>query len=272
MDLSNIKLVGLDLDGTLLHDDKGLSPRSREAIKNLHKKGIEIVPITGRPYAGVPDELKNMQEIDYIISNNGSYIMKNGEIMFNFAMDKNKASEILGIISTEECMVEIFSGGWGYIEQYVDDYYHTVIPEDSPAGEYIYGSRRIIDSLDELMEGITGVDEIFVICLKNGVRENIVGKIKSVDGIQHWNFANDFVEITKKGTDKGTALAKLCEYLGIDSADTIAFGDGENDLPFLDTAGVAVAMGNATDVVKAKADIVTLTNNEDGVAKILENI
>lgn len=272
MDLSNIKLVGLDLDGTLLNDDKALTARTKNAIKRLHKKGIEIVPITGRPYAGVPELLKNMDEVDYIISNNGSYIMKNCEIIFNYAMDKVKAKSILDMISTEDCMVEVFSGGWGYIERYVDDYYHTVIPEDSPSGEYIYGSRKIIDSIDDLMDNITGVDEIFVICLKDGVRDRINDIIKNVDGIQYWNFANDFVEITKKGTDKGMALAKLCEQLGIDLKDTIAFGDGENDLPFLQTAGVSVAMGNAADAVKAKADIVTLTNNEDGVATILENI
>lgn len=272
MDLSNIKLVGLDLDGTLLHDDKAFSQRNRDAIINLHNRGVEIVPITGRPYAGVPDVLKEMAEVDYIISNNGSYIMKNGEIVFNFAMDRDKANEIMDIISGEECMVEIFSGGWGYIEKQVDAYFHTVIPEDTPTGEYIYGSRKTIDSVDELMGSIDGVDEIFVICLKDGVREHIIDKIKDVEGIQYWRFADDFIEITKKGTDKGTALKKLCKYLDIDLADTIAFGDAENDLPFLNTAGVAVAMGNAADVVKQRADIVTLVNNEDGVAHILEQI
>lgn len=272
MDLSNIRLVGLDLDGTLLHDDKILSDRTRNAIEHLHKKGIEIVPITGRPYAGVPDFLKNMECIDYIISNNGSYIMRNNEIVFNFAMDREKASEIMSIIAGDDCMVEVFSGGWGYIEQYVDDFYHKVIPEDSPSGEYIYGSRKIIDSIDELMGSVDGVDELFVICVKDGTRERIIDLIKDIDGIQYWKFADDFIEITKKGTDKGTALKRLCEEIGIDLADTIAFGDGENDLPFLNTAGVAVAMANAADAVRAKADIVTLSNNEDGVAHILEQI
>lgn len=74
------------------------------------------------------------------------------------------------------------------------------------------------------------------------------------------------LEVNAKGADKGAALLWLADYLGIDREETMSFGDGENDIPMIKAAGIGVAMGNALDTVKAAADTVTLTNDEDGVA------
>ena len=84
--------------------------------------------------------------------------------------------------------------------------------------------------------------------------------------------ADRFLEITKAGTDKGTALQMLCKHLGIGLNEVIAFGDGENDLQFLQKAGTAVAMGNAVDCVKEMADIITDTNDNNGVEKALKDL
>ena len=90
--------------------------------------------------------------------------------------------------------------------------------------------------------------------------------------LPHCMLADRFLEITRGGTDKGTALEMLCNHLKIKLEEVIAFGDGENDLQFLDKAGTAIAMGNAGDSVKAQADIITDTNNNQGVLKALKNL
>lgn len=272
MDYKNIKLIGLDLDGTLLHDDKTISDRTINAIKKANELGIHIVPITGRPIAGIPDFIINMPEIRYMIYNNGSQIVDGDKTLFKFSLDKEKSVEIMNSIKSLGSMVEVFVDGWGYIEPYVDDFYHSVIPEDTPIGQYIYSSRRVCDSVEDIVKNGDCINEIFVICPNEDSRVAIVNFVKELNGVNYWTLDPIFVEITKENTNKGVALKTLCNLLDIDVCDTIAFGDGENDLPFLDMAGVAVAMENAPDVVKRSADIITDTNENDGVAMIIEEI
>ncbi len=272
MDFSNIRLIGLDLDGTLLHDDKTISDRTKIALSNLAKKGIEIVPITGRPLAGIPDDIINMDEIRYIIYSNGSQILDNDKLLFSFTIDNAVAKEVVALLRQYECMFEVFVDGWGYIEPSVDEYYHTAFSEESPVGKYVFGSRRVIDSIDDLLGEGSDVDEIFVICKSSNMRSDILDKASEIKGIERWSLGDVFFEMTRENSNKGEALSVLCQHLGIDLADTMAFGDGENDLTFLQKSGVAVVMQNAVDTVKQYADIITLSNDDDGVAHILEQI
>lgn len=272
MDFSNIKLVGLDLDGTLLHEDKSISDRTKLALSRVAKKGIEIVPITGRPLAGIFDEVKNLDFIRYIIYSNGSQILDGDKSLFSFAISNAVAIDVVSRLRQHDCMFEVFIDGWGYIEPDVDVHYHTAFDEESPVGKYVFGSRRVVDSIDALLSSGYDVDEIFVICKSSEIRSEILDDIKDVSGVERWCLGDNFFEMTKNGSNKGEALTVLCDYLGIDLADTMAFGDGENDLTFLQRAGVAVVMQNAGDVVKNFADIITLSNDDDGVAYILEQI
>lgn len=272
MDYSNIKLIGIDLDGTLLHDDKTMSPRTKKAIETVSQKNIEVVPITGRPYAGIPNFLKEMPEIHYIIYSNGSQIMHNGKSLFSFALPNQKAKQVISILRTLDCQFELFSNGWGYIEPDVNKLFHSVFSEDSPIGQYIFGSCSVVESIEgELDKGIDA-DEIFIICKTPDVRQSLIDSISNIDGVHHWNLDDIFIEITNEGTDKGEALTALCKHLDIELKDTMTFGDGENDLTFLQKAGIGVVMQNANDIVKQYANILTLSNEEDGVAHILEQI
>lgn len=272
MDFSHIKLVGLDLDGTLLHEDKTISDRTKAVLSNISKKGIEIVPITGRPLAGIFDEIRDLDFIKYIIYSNGSQILCDDKNLFSFAIANKDAKDVVAILRDFDCMFEVFIDGWGYIEPDVDKHYHTAFSEESPVGKYVFGSRKVVDSLDDLLDSGKDVDEIFVICKSKESRAEIFDAVSSVDGIERWSLGDNFFEMTKENANKGEALSVLCEHLGIDLADTMAFGDGENDLTFLQRAGVSIAMQNALDVVKQYADIITLSNDEDGVAEILEQI
>lgn len=270
----NIKFVGVDLDGTLLRDDKTLCPSAEEIINSLAKRGIYFVPITGRPYSGIPDCVKKLDAVEYIISSNGARILnsKTDEELFSFALSNEKTMELISILRDADCMFEAFADNVGYVEKELYDYYVREF-KGTPIGDYIFSSRKITDSIEGLFEG-TGkqADEIFIDCRTPQVRADILKRIEGVEGIQHCSLGDRFLEITKKGTDKGEAMAVLCDYLGVDLKDTIAFGDGENDLQFLEKAGFSVAMENAFPCVKEKADIITKSNNDNGVCEILKLI
>lgn len=271
---NEIKLVGVDLDGTLLRDDKSLCDSAEEIIDSLAKRGIYFVPITGRPYSGIPQCVKNLNAVHYIISSNGARIIdaKTDEELFSFALSNEKTMELIGIMRGADCMFEVFADNVGYLEQNVYDYYLKEY-SDTPIGEYIFSSRKITDSIEKLFAATDKqADEIFVNCKTPRVRQDILEKLKNMDDIQYCTLGDRFMEVTKKGTDKGEALTALCNYLGINLKNTIAFGDGENDLQFLEKAGLAVAMENAFPCVKEKADIITKSNNENGVCEILKQI
>lgn len=273
MNYKNIKLIGLDLDGTLLTSNKEITERTLKAVNAAIENGIEVVPITGRPLAGMPECVSNIIGINYIICSNGSQVMKNGEQLFSFTMSADKTRRIIEKLKKLECIYEVFSDGWGYIENDVNDFYLKHIDPETPVGKYIFSSRKIADSIDEMYQDDSReTDEIFITCNDSDHRARLIDELADIEQIQYCCLADNYIEITNEGTDKGEALKALCDYIGIDLCDTIAFGDAENDLLFLNKAGIAVAMENATDATKAKADIITASNDEDGVAKIIEKI
>ena len=268
------KMIGLDLDGTLLKDDKSIDTRTKEYLETLSANGVHIVPITGRPLSGIPDCVRNIKGIDYIISNNGSKTVLNStnETLFSLAMDNATSKRVIESVKQTGAIFEVFLNHYGYCEKFVFDHYKEVYT-GTVLGDYIFSSRKQVDNLLTLFDDKnTEADEVFIICKDNNDREIIKAQTDKISGIQYCMLADRFLEITKNGTDKGTALEMLCNHLKIGLDKVIAFGDGENDLQFLNKAGTAVAMGNASDSVKAQADIVTDTNNNQGVLKALKSL
>ena len=268
------KMIGLDLDGTLLKDDKSIDAKTKEYLETLSANGIHIVPITGRPLSGVPDCVRSIKGVDYIISNNGSKTVLNStnETLFSLAMDNATSKRVIESVKQTGAIFEVFLNHYGYCEKFVFDHYKEIYT-GTVLGDYIFSSRKQVDSLMTLFDDKNAeADEVFIICKDNDDREIIKAQTDKISGIQYCMLADRFLEITKKGTDKGTALEMLCNHLKIELDKVIAFGDGENDLQFLNEAGTAVAMGNASDSVKAQADIVTDTNNNQGILKALKNL
>ena len=268
------KMIGLDLDGTLLKDDKSIDTKTKEYLETLSANGVHIVPITGRPLSGIPDCVRNIKGVDYIISNNGSKTVLNStnETLFSLAMDNATSKRVIESVRQTGAIFEVFLNHYGYCEKFVFDHYKEVYT-GTVLGDYIFSSRKQVNNLLTLFDDKNAeADEVFIICKDNDDREIIKAQTDKIRGIQYCMLADRFLEITKNGTDKGTALELLCNHLKIKPDKVIAFGDGENDLQFLNKAGTAVAMGNATDSVKAQADIITDTNNNQGVLKALKDL
>lgn len=268
----NIKFVGVDLDGTLLRDDKTLCDGADKIINSLAERSIHFVPITGRPYSGIPDCVKSLDAVEYIISSNGAKIMeaKTDRELFSFSLSNEKTNELISLLKNTNCMFEVFADHVGYLEKELYDYYVKEFT-GTTVGDYIFSSRKITPSVEKLFIGTDKqADEVFIDCRNPQTRDYILKTVADVSGISHCSLSDRFLEIFRQGTDKGEAMAVLCGYLGVDIGQTIAFGDGENDLQMLEKAGIAVAMENAFPRVKEKADIITKLNNDNGVCEILK--
>lgn len=272
--INQIRLAGLDLDGTLLKNDKTLSERTVTALKNAYKNGITLVPVTGRPLSGIPECITSLDEIRYVISTNGAQItdIKNGASVYSSPIENASALEIICEAEKRNLSYEVFADGVGYIENEVMQKYMQVYA-GTPVGEYILASRQIVADVKALFaEKKKSADEIFIVCENKNERNALAKSLEKYSAVQLCLLEDCFLEVTKKGTDKGRSLEILCDYLNIPIEFAAAFGDGENDVSFLRAAGVAVAMGNASEKLKALADITAPSNENDGVAAILEKI
>lgn len=260
------RAIALDLDGTLTNHDKVVTPRTRQALLLAESKGAIIILASGRPTYGivpVAECLELEKRGGYILSYNGGNIVnaKTGEklfsqflpdaeipILYKYAKEKNHA--LLGYAGNE------------IITEMPDDQY---VKEESRINKM---NIRKVDNLLDALEPhptkllMTG-DPTDMIKAEEELVE-ILGEKMDI-----FRSAPFFLELVPKGIDKAQSLLRLLSKINLTPADLMAFGDGYNDLSMLKLAGVGVAMANAAPEVRADADYVTLSNEEDGVAEAL---
>ena len=276
--MKDIKLVALDLDGTLFDNSSRISERNLTAIRSITDKGIHVVISTGRPFEGIPfDQIKGTG-INYAITANGSgiYEISTGKCLYENAMDEELVTPILNFLLTRDIHMDAFIGGKGYTPvQCVETAQKLTVP--SSIKNYIITTRTRLDNILQFIhENQLKVQKMTLnfypaadgtLIDRETVRKFLVSNpsITTVCG----GYNN--LEFTRADANKGVCLRKLAEILGVNPDATMAIGDTENDLAIIEAAGIGVAMGNATDAVKARADYVTTTNTKDGVAAAIEH-
>lgn len=276
--MKDIKLVALDLDGTLFDNSSRISERNLTAIRSITDKGIHVVISTGRPFEGIPfDQIKGTG-INYAITANGSgiYEISTGKCLYENAMDEELVTPILNFLLTRDIHMDAFIGGKGYTPvQCVETAQKLTVP--SSIKNYIITTRTRLDNILQFIhENQLTVQKMTLnfypaadgtLIDRETVRKFLVSNpsITTVCG----GYNN--LEFTRADANKGVGLRKLAEILGVNPDATMAIGDTENDLAIIEAAGIGVAMGNATDAVKARADYVTTTNTKDGVAAAIEH-
>lgn len=276
--MKDIKLVALDLDGTLFDNSSRISERNLTAIRSITDKGIHVVISTGRPFEGIPfDQIKGTG-INYAITANGSgiYEISTGKCLYENAMDEELVTPILNFLLTRDIHMDAFIGGKGYTPvQCVETAQKLTVP--SSIKNYIITTRTRLDNILQFIhENQLKVQKMTLnfypaadgtLIDRETVRKFLVSNpsITTVCG----GYNN--LEFTRADANKGVGLRKLAEILGVNPDATMAIGDTENDLAIIEAAGIGVAMGNATDAVKTRADYVTTTNTKDGVAAAIEH-
>lgn len=295
-----IRMIGIDLDGTLLTKQKELTPVSRRVLEDAFRAGIEIVPVTGRPLAGVPREVLEIPGVRFVITSNGAntYALAEdvrgrgdrilsgtmngktpGTVLRKAHLPHEVVRRVLEEAPGQAVIREIFIRGVGYhdpeTQQMLEDRF-SIAP---PILAYINRSRKIVDDFEALLEDPSShVENISLMFPSQALRDAAFERIKRIRGQDGERLLHVLLpwhtdlEITHVQADKWKSLKDLGKHLGITHKEIMTLGDGDNDRPMLLGAGLSVAMGNAPDFVKETADRITGDNDHDGAAEAIREI
>lgn len=261
------KVLVLDLDGTLTNSDKKITKRTQNVLLTMQKEGHIVVLASGRPAPGVMPvarELHLEKYGGYVICCNGGLIIDccTGEVLFQKVLTKELVAEIFHL--AEELKIGIMT------------YNKRGIVAGSRQDQYMELASAInhleIQHSDDPMELVTEPVSKCLGTAPEDVAPAIEEEFRKRFGNRLTVLRSEpfFIELIPGGVDKAQGIAALIEKLGIAREDVIACGDGFNDISMVKYAGLGIAMANAQDSVKEAADAVTLSNDEDGVAKVIE--
>ena len=277
------KMIFLDLDGTLLNDCKEISEENINLIKRAYnEKGIICVFATGRPLEYV-DKICNSYDrffANYIIANNGAIIRdnKNGEVIYKVSITNAQLLDLKNIFLEENA---------DYMIVYTDK---QQILREARTAEALKDSAIIVNKKDSELKHIEDTIKknpnlSSLLCMIGGetsALENIISRLQEIKGLETpgignyshktktYAFESKFIDVMKKGCSKKNAIYYLADKLKIKKEEIIVMGDGSNDLSMFECAGLKIAMENANEKLKEKADFITASNNDNGVAKAIQ--
>ena len=270
----SIRLIALDLDGTLLDSKKNLPERNRESLLECVRRGIHVVPCTGRNVVGVPDEVRQIPGIRYAITVNGGILadMENNQVLDERLISPETAVEIYDMVSQYHVMCDAYIQGGGisrrYCFEHMDEY--GVAPE---VQEIVRRTRVPVDSVREyIKEHNCKVEKLNMFFSHLEERALVRRKLEARGDVLISSAFSYNLEINGFGATKGEGLLRLAQILGVKQEETMAFGDGENDFSMIEKAGIGVAMANGEEKLKERADYIAPSNDDAGVAQIIEKL
>lgn len=260
-------LLALDLDGTLTNSNKEITPRTYDALMDAQRRGVKVVLASGRPVYGMEHLAQQLHMEEY-----GGYVLAfNGGKLIDW--------------QTKEVIME-----QKLPDELVARIYHSAV--DADLAVLTYRGKTIVTNkafdrhvmhnayinrlpLIELHDFLNEIEYPVNKCLIVGEPERLAVLEKKMqaeygDTMGIYRSQPFFLECVPPGIDKAHALDVLCRERGIKNEEIIACGDAWNDLSMIEFAGLGVAMGNAVDDLKAQADYVTASNEEDGVAEVID--
>lgn len=266
-----IRMVGLDLDGTLLNSRKELTAYTKRVITEAIERGVIVLAATGRPYIGVPEELKTLPGMRYALTSNGARILdtKTGETLVEHLLSQENAKKALEIFQKYDTLQEVYYDGQGYAEK--EKLVHIERYHKNPnMWEYVRTSRKAVDDIRGVMRRENrSMDKVQALFAKMDERAKAWEELKQFQELALVGSLGYNIEVNSRGVNKGRGLLELGKLLGIRREEIMSVGDGDNDIAMLKESGLGVAMGNADSEVKQAADYITDTNDEDGAAKAI---
>lgn len=270
----DIKMVGLDLDGTTLKYGDFLSERTRDVFKKAKEKGTHIVIATGRTGRSLPPVLFDVPEIEYVVTSNGAHIIRLAD-MKTIYENIIKPEDVFLVVKRARAMgyvFEAFVDGTAYIDKVVyegmqknpEKYKYRDI-------EYVLRTRLPIEDIYEFTENHGDrIENISITFEGESDRRRVFNELGDIDGLTLTSSFSNNVEIGGKTTSKAQALMYLLDMLNLTPQNLMTCGDSPNDGKMIELAEVGVAMADSHPYILDIADYVTDTCYEDGVAKAIE--
>ena len=268
----NYKLIAMDMDGTLLTSDKEITTYTKSILHKAADRGVILAVCTGRLFASA-DYYASLLGTDVpVIASNGAYIKdkKTNKIIYENKLGLERINEITSLVKSY--------GLWAsyYTTSHIISEVMTMATRFySDRNEYFPQNGKIsIDtgkSFQEILEYYG--EEIIKIVISTERYEALAGLRRAIEkqcDVSIMSSWNNNIEIMSPGVSKGNSVSMLAKFYGIEKSQIMCFGDNENDTSMIEYAGMGIAMGNATEQLKSKADYITDTNDNDGVAKAIK--
>lgn len=268
-----VKLLALDLDGTLLNSKKELTPRTRDALYAAAEAGVEIVPTTGRFFTGMPEVIQKLPFLHYAITINGAqvYDIRRQKAVSTAEIPLETALRVLEYLDGFPVIYDCYQDSWGWMTRAMQENAAAFVPFDY-ALRMVRALRTPVDELKAyLRERNRGVQKLQLFTPDDALRRQLFKDLTARFGTLNVSTSMPCnIEINDAHANKGEAIASLAAYLGLPMAATMAIGDGLNDRSMIQMTGLGVAMANACPEILALADEVTASCDEDGAALAIE--
>lgn len=264
--LSNVKVIFIDIDGTLTNKKKEVTLHTSEIIKKVVEKGIKVIICSGRGNQYAEDKSRLANASTHVISSNGAqiYDYDKKEIIYKNIIDKNILKEALDFVNKNQA---------GFILNCTNIRY-----SNKNLNRKMNKNDKVIDSIDEVD------NNVYQLVMEASSYDLMTEMIEYINNNKYLQILNCspsylkgkkdeshyYIDVNKNGVSKGDAIKKYLEIFNIKTEDALCFGDHINDTSMFNVCGIKVAMGNANDDLKVMSDYITLSNEEDGVAYFLE--
>ena len=276
----DIKIIALDLDGTLLDSQKRLSDGNRAALEEAAAKGVLIVPTTGRFFGMMPQSIRDLPFVRYAITINGAqvYDRETGTAIVREEIPLDMALDIMRLLDGYDVIYDCYRSNWGWmtesLQNKAEDY-----ATDAHYVKMVREFRNPVPELKAYLESTASEGDVQKVMLfarntpgseavTNAITEAVRERFPQIKATSStWNN----LELNIETAHKGNSLRRFAEHLGYALDNCMALGDGTNDLSMIEAAGLGVAMSNAHPLVLAAADHVTASNDEDGVARAIRD-
>ena len=277
--MDGIKIIALDLDGTLLDSEKRLSEVNREALARAAEKGALIVPTTGRFFGMMPSAVRDLPFVRYAITINGAqvYDRETDTAIVRDEIPLDMALGVMEVLDRYDVIYDCYRQNWGWMTAALQDKAADYATNE----HYLKMVREFREPVPELKQHLRetaadgDVQKIMLFApnsqvsgLSSQVLESITAEIKEkFPDIKVTSSTWNNIELNIKTAHKGNALRHFAKCLGFGLENCMAFGDGMNDFTMVEAAGLGVAMANAEPEVKRVAKWIAPSNDENGVAK-----
>lgn len=276
-----IRIVALDLDGTLLDSEKRLSEVNRDALARAAEKGVEIVPTTGRFFGMMPPAVRDLPFVRYAITINGAqvYDRETDTAIVRDEIPLDMALGVMEVLDRYDVIYDCYRQNWGWMtaalqekaaDYATNEHYLRMVREfRKPVPELKAHLREtaVNGDVQKIMLFAANRERSAAIDRLRGLSDEIAARFPEIKvTASTWNN----LELNIRTAHKGNALRRFAEHLGLTLENCMAFGDGMNDFTMVEAAGLGIAMANAEPEVKRVAKDMVPSNDEDGVARGIE--